>query len=261
MAGAAAACDHGFVGFVPAADHLPSRAVLGASLLVGLFAVYALVGAVTVPRVEAAVALRTPLDALVPFTPAATAAYLGLVPVALAPLAVVEDRRVLLRGILGAFGMLLVSAAVWIAFPVAVPRPPLPVTDLFSWGIALTRWLDPPTNCFPSAHVADCVFSALLAGRLHRGLGRWLLAGSAVVWWSTVATGQHWAVDGLAGAVLAFAAERLSFDVRPLPPEAFRPGPLRRLAWLGAAYLALFLVAALPWWLRLVDPASLAGRW
>lgn len=225
-----------------------------ATVFVGLY------GGVGALQVEAELhTLELGLDALVPFSPVWVLAYLALFPVVLSPLAVLDDARVAYRGALG-FGIIVLSGLpFWLFWPVTVPREPVPVVDLFTWGVNLTRWIDPPTNCFPSMHVAEAFFSSLLMLRLDRRVGTLLLGCAVAIWYSTVALDQHWVIDGAVGLAIALAVDQVVY--RGLPAEAFRPRSGRwHLAWV-ALYGVLFLLAASPWWFDLVDPQSLSGRW
>jgi len=237
------------------------RVGIAAAGTLGLYLLYGVSGLHTARSAAAAVHLHTALDDLVPFYPPATLAYLLLIAQVYAPVALIDDWRVILRGAAGLVGMIGTFLVVWLVFPVSVPRGPIDVNDVFTWGVALTRYLDPPSNCFPSAHVADSVFVALMVRRVDRAMGNLLLVSAAIIAWSTVAIHQHWVADGIAGALAAVVADRVAFSVRPLPPDALRGGPRGRLGWALGIYAVLFLAAALPWWLHLVDPGNLVGPW
>jgi len=233
------------------------RAVAGLTGLVGLYGIYSLVaylqagGGVTLHQ------LPTPIDAWVPLTPAAVLLYLWLVPQALIPLAIVEDRRVLFRGAIAYLALTLTGLPFWLLWPVTVPRDPVAVTDLFTWGLTFTWWLDPPTNCFPSMHVAASFLAARIVQRCDAALGRLMLVGAAGITWSTLALDQHWLLDGVAGFALALAVDGAVFGWRPLPPDAMRAGPRRRLVWLVCLYVALIGAIGLPWWMGWVPQGDL----
>ncbi len=245
----------------PAAPHrltLPARLGILALAMLGSVAVYTGINLAMAaqPLVRT---LPTAVDAWVGFTPAAVLLYLGIYAIAATPACLVADRRLLLRGVL-AYGLLLLSGVpFWLLWPVTVPRSPVPVTDLFTWGVALMRWIDPPANCFPSMHVGETVLAAILCGALDRRVGAAIGALALGVWWSTMALDQHWFLDGLAGALVAAAVGLGVLRIRPLPPGAFVALPLRNLWWAVALYALQFLAAALPWWLGLVGPADVGA--
>jgi membrane-associated phospholipid phosphatase len=234
------------------------RLRVGGALVVLLYAVYSGTGIWMASSGRPLYTLATPLD-VVPFTPWASLAYLWLFPQVLAPLVVIQDRRVLRRAA-GAYAFLIACGLpFWLVFPVTVPRSPVPVTDLGSWGLALTRFIDPPTNCFPSMHVAESVLAAVLVARHDRLVGRLLYGTAAVVTWSTMALGQHWAADALFGAALALVADHLFFTRRPLPPHATPAAPRwHHLFWV-AVYVLLFAGASVPYWAGLLTPADLGA--
>lgn len=193
--------------------------------------------------------LPTALDGWVPLWPPAVMVYGLLYMQVFVPLTLLVDRRVLLRGGL-AYTLLVGTGLIfWVGYPVAVPRAPVPVHDLFTWGLALIRALDPPTNCFPSMHVAEAFLAGLVVRRMDRPLGTALLVSAAAIWWSTLALGQHWFVDGLAGLVMALAVDHLVFARWPLPAEALRTMGRRSALWAAGVYFAAFLAFAAPWWL------------
>lgn len=194
-------------------------------------------------------AVPTLLDRLVPFDPPWVLIYAMVFLQATAPACTVSDRRVLDRTVVGYFSLYALAVPVWISYPVAVSRPPVQVVDVWTYGVALTRFVDPPTNCLPSMHVALATFAALVVLRHDRLVG-WLLAFTAILtWYATVAVRQHWAVDGLVAILMALLADRLSFGLRPLPADAFTPISRRwHLAWV-LAYITSVLALMSGWWL------------
>lgn len=238
------------------------RAVWGAAGLLAFFGIYGGIGHLTAGEAATARVLPLPIDAWVPLTPAATLAYLALYPQVLAPLFLAEDRRLLLRGAVAYLLMIGLSAPIWLLMPVTVPRTPVPVDDLFTWGLWITRAVDPPVNCFPSMHVAESFCAAFLVGRCDRRAGWPMLAVATLIWWSTMALDQHWFVDGAAGLLIAVLVDQLVFRWWAAPPDLLRTGPRRRLGWAVGLWVLLVVLAGLPWWTGMVDPATLpAPSW
>ncbi len=191
--------------------------------------------------------LPLPIDDRVPLSPPWVVAYLWLFAQVWAPLVIVTERRVLRQGVLAFTFLVAAGMPFWILWPVTVPREPVPITDLWTYGLTLTRVIDPPANCFPSMHVAESCLAALLVRRHDRPVGDVLLLCTALIWYSTMALDQHWFVDGAAGVALALLADRWFF--RPLPAALFRSKSRRwHLLWIGI-YVALFTLAASGWWL------------
>lgn len=164
----------------------------------------------------------------------------------LAPAAAIRDQRVLVRMGTAFMLMYLVAVPIWIWLPVTVPRDPVRITDFWTFCINVLRWKDPPVNCLPSMHVAHSAVAALAVRRVDRLMGRVMLLSVGLIWWSTLAVGQHWFVDGLMGLTLAVAADWFVFDYyKPLPKTAFtRIDRKWHFAWIGFFIFGCFLVSA-----------------
>lgn len=108
--------------------------------------------------------------------------------------------------------------------------------------------LDPPYNCFRSLHVAYSFLAALTSYRVHRGLGLAALLWAALIGISTLYTKQHYAVDVIAGVVMAYASYAVFLRGVPrriLSEEDQRLAPMRALAVPGiyAVAVACFCLA------------------
>lgn len=226
------------------------RVLVAAVGFAALMAVYIGVGLYASARPEAQRTLATPLDGLVPLLPWTAMVYGLLYAQVFVPLALLVDRRVLLRGGVAYVTLVLLGLPFWVFWPVVVPREPVPVEDLFTWSLALIRFLDPPTNCFPSMHVAEASLAALLVRRLDRRLGHAMLGLAVAIWLSTLTLRQHWVLDGVAGFALALAADHLLFGRSPLPPEAWVSAGRRRALWALVVYAGFVVAFAAPWFLQ-----------
>ena len=105
-----------------------------------------------------------------------------------------------------------VCCVVFLFFPVAGPRYAFPLADNAAtgvWPARVARWLldqgDSWGTAFPSSHVADAVVATLCALRFWRPLGLVLAPLTAGLIFSVVYGQFHYAVDALAGLVVAFA--------------------------------------------------------
>jgi membrane-associated phospholipid phosphatase len=151
----------------------------------------------------------TAIDRAIGFRPGAMPLYLSLwLYVSLAP-ALLIDRRELMSYGLAAVGLSVIGMAIFSLWPTAVPRPAV------EWSqhpaFAFLKSVDASGNACPSLHVAFAVFTAVWFGRLLRQMGArrtvrafnwlWCLG----ILYSTIATGQHVALDVLAGAGLGAA--------------------------------------------------------
>ena len=164
----------------------------------------------------------------------------------LAPASAVKDQRVLIRMCWAYMLMYVLAVPLWIWFPVTVPRDPVAVTDFWTYSMNVMRWKDPPVNCLPSMHVAHSAVAALVVRRVDRLMGRILLVSVGLIWWSTLAVGQHWFVDGLMGLAMAVAVDWFVYDFyKPLPKSAFERIPrVWHWAWFG-----FFLFGCVIMWL------------
>lgn len=152
--------------------------------------------------------LFLPGEAALPLVPAFEFVYvLGYV----LPLVVVYRRpdRARLGRLARAFALTLAAAyATYLLFPVHVPRPAL-TSDSPAARLLALEYLDKPYNAFPSLHVAIATLLALACGD-DRHLRWWLVPVVALMAVSTVFVKQHYILDVLSGAALAFAAWRLA---------------------------------------------------
>ncbi len=148
----------------------------------------------------------TSADRLIGFQPWTLPLYLSLW--AYVPLAFVllRTRREMLRCGVAAFVLSVSGLAIFLLWPTAVPA--LAINWAAHPSFAFLKSVDASGNACPSLHVAFAVFTAVRLGPIWRELGAsvavragsWLWCAGIV--FSTMATGQHVAVDALAGAVL-----------------------------------------------------------
>jgi membrane-associated phospholipid phosphatase len=202
----------------PARDDVPALAILTLTFALTFAVLYGL-GSVLSAFVPWRVPLALPLDARVPFWPAAAAIYLTILPMLLLGPFVLRD----LRSLLPLFATLMLEAVAAFGFFLLLPAdgPAIACCDstlttaLFHAADALN--LD--RNYLPSLHVAFAFTAAAAfaprAGRAGAaGLYLWAVAVAA----STLLTRQHYLVDVIAGIALAFLCWRLA------APWARRPG-------------------------------------
>lgn len=206
-----------------------------ASTLVSLVPVYIFIGVLT--RGGPTYAPEIALDRAVSLQPAWIFVYASLGLVALLPLFIVRQQALFHRAMQAYLMVMLVSYAGFLLYPTVAPRPAHVIGDGFSaWSLRLLYTLDPPYGCFPSLHVAYSFVSALTCYRLHRRLGIAAALWAALIGVSAVYTKQHYVVDVIAGAALAFVAYVLL--LRGYSPEAVaeserRRAPIRALGVIG----------------------------
>jgi len=140
-----------------------------------------------------------------------------------------ENLRRYVRGMAWVSG---ISFLVFIVYPIRAPRPPMPDAHGMCWVL---NQYDTTLNSFPSLHVALLVYALAFGwrsfrGRLPRGCVALCVIWGAAICYATLATKEHYAVDTLAGAALALAADAL---VWRKSATAEGPYPLSRYAGRG----------------------------
>lgn len=175
------------------------EAIAGASAVTVL---YGAAGLADLPR-HAPIAL--PIDAAIPFQPAAVWLYLpGYWATFLLAVWVLREARAF-RAALAAFLMMTVLATpFFLLWPVHGPRPAPPVDETVT--AALVRWLyahDPDVNTFPSLHVANATLAAVLVTGRSRWIGALAWSLALGVFASVLLLKQHWIVDLPGGWALA----------------------------------------------------------
>lgn len=155
----------------------------------------------------------TAVDRLIGFQPWALWLYGSLwVYVSLAP-GLIGERRELVAFAIAALGLSLAGMAVFFLWPTATP------VSAVDWArypaYAFLKNADRARNACPSLHVAFSVFSGICIARVLRRIhapaavrllnAAWALA----IVYSTLATKQHVALDGVAGALLGGEAALL----------------------------------------------------
>jgi membrane-associated phospholipid phosphatase len=121
----------------------------------------------------------------------------------------IVTRDELRRCVAGFILLAAVSFAIFVAFPVASPRPADLGTNSFMVFIAQA---DGPFNAFPSLHASTLIYTIALAKRLFgRSLNPIVFTGlilwAGLILFGTLATKQHYAIDLLAGGLIGWAAD------------------------------------------------------
>ncbi len=183
---------------------------------------------------------QLPLDRLLPLRPTWAliygALYLFLI---LLPVLVVRNPEHI-RLTVRAYLLVWIAAYVcFLAYPTVALRPPQVIGEGFGvWGLRLLYSADTPYNCFPSLHVAHSFVSAFTCYRLHRGVGVAAALAASLVGVSTLYTKQHYILDVVAGAFLAYVAYVLFL-------RRFSPGRASDLDPRAAPVLAMALIGLL----------------
>lgn len=187
--------------------------------------------------------LSTGLDSLVPLSLVWVLPYIYMYVSSVAPACAIADRRLLIRWAAAVALMYIIAAPIWVFYPVSVPRAALLGDDYYSYLLGIIQILDPPTNCFPSMHVAVATLGALVVRRVDKIIGTILLTTVFPIWYSTVAVQQHWVVDGAAGLLLGVGAYVGVYKISSLPVDSSDRLPrIAHLAWVGLLVISLFVL-------------------
>ncbi len=225
--------------------YLAFRTVL-ASALVSLAPLYFVIGSLT--RERPTYAPYIPLDHAFALQPEWMFVDGSLdVFAIILPLLVVRQQELFRRAMQAYLTAMIVSYAGFVFYPTVAPRPDQVLGDGFSpWSLRLAYDLDPPHGCFPSLHVAYSWVSALTCYRVHRGLGITAGLWATLIGISTLYTKQHYVVDVIAGALVAFVAYLLF--LRSYPREAVPENDRRRAPYRALGVVALFAITVAGFW-------------
>jgi membrane-associated phospholipid phosphatase len=177
-------------------------------------------------RVRSTHLLDTALDRAIPFDVHAVWFYLPFyVGGFLIAVATCRDRRLYDRALVGiVLGAGLGAIGHWLV-PAEYPRPAVlpPYANASAAFLGWVQTIDPPSNVFPSLHVAFAVLLALIL-RVHRPpVGAILLVMAALLSASTLITKQHFIADVVGGLVLGTAIA--AWVLRPFGGLRGQPAP------------------------------------
>lgn len=189
-----------------AMDQPHRRAALAAIVLAQWIFLYNAVNHVTLLR-ERVWTLEIALDRLIPMSAPWIYVYSMAYPVCLAPVFLLSLPR--LRVACLAYTLAITASLLaFLIFPVGMIRPEAAPGEAGVWLLELTRWIDRPFNCFPSLHVSLDFVSAFMTWTERPAAGAFLLAAASVISVSTMFVKQHYALDVIAGVLLAGLAFR-----------------------------------------------------
>jgi membrane-associated phospholipid phosphatase len=223
---------------------------LGAFFVVGYYTVAFLVDA------EDSRSLATPLDEAIPFIASSIYVYAWTYTALLSPLFTVRCPRLFDRVALAYALVIAAALPCFLLFPVSAVSLRAPINALdpsrFSeWGVLLNYTLDPPTNLFPSIHMAIVTVAVAATWRARRAYGLAGLCLAVAIGVSICTVKQHYVLDGVAGVALGLLAYRLamrSYATRDGEEAAFGwRGPALYLAFHTSIYAALFGVFRSGW--------------
>src|SRR6266850_4604372 len=193
-----------------------------------------------------AVTLSSSIDRLIPLVPVWAYVYGAIYSVAVVPVFIARDLRVLRRIALGFIGINLIAALVFLGFPTRMERPPLiwlPAGSFTQWTMGLIYALDPPVNCLPSLHVANAFYVGSVARSFDRRVGRFMFALAFLIAFSTLLVKQHYLLDVVSGALLGCGIARLAIPRAGWSQDTELPA-WHSWLWIPGFYFLYFACAA-----------------
>lgn len=107
-------------------------------------------------------------------------------------------------------GASLLSFAIFLIYPTTIPRVAQIDSGLAERAFQLLYAVDPPTNCFPSLHVALATLASLAVWSERKVFGRFALLWAVLISLSTMTTKQHFFVDVIGGLLIATVCRSLA---------------------------------------------------
>jgi membrane-associated phospholipid phosphatase len=193
--------------------------------------------------------LATPADGLIPFIASSVWVYLGVFPIAFAPVFLVKSPLLFRRAALAYVMAIAVSLICFRAFPVSATKlraapSVLDVGEPSEWVVSLLYCIDPPYNLFPSLHVSIAFLAAYSTWKASRGWGAALFVTAGLISVAVCTVKQHFLLDVLGGLALSTFAAGLFLrlyrsSIGDAPTYSWR-GPAAYLAFVIAFYGGLY---------------------
>ncbi len=155
--------------------------------------------------------LRTGLDLLIPFVPGFAWIYILYYIFCFTPIFVIDSMSIFRRIALGYFLEGMISFAIFVIYPTKMIRPEIVGNSISDKLLTLVYHTDPGFNVFPSMHVANSLFVALIFYRYNKKIGMvfWVIA--LLISASIFFVKQHYLVDFIGGAIEAIAVYLIVF--------------------------------------------------
>jgi membrane-associated phospholipid phosphatase len=155
--------------------------------------------------------LSTGLDLLIPFVPGFVWIYLLYYIFCFTPILVVTNMDTFRRIALGYFLEGMISFAIFLFYPTKMIRPEIIGNSISDKLLTIVYHTDPGFNVFPSMHVANSLFVALIFYRYNKKIGLVFWAIALLISASIFIVKQHYLVDFIGGAVEAVGVYLIVF--------------------------------------------------
>ncbi len=140
----------------------------------------------------------------IPFIPFFVIFYIMTYFVVIMPYFVVKNIKDYRRTVLAYLLLIFISSVVYIMYPVKIIRPEIIKEGIF---LNMVKWvykIDKTYNLFPSLHVSLSALSSLVCLRYNKRIGYFLIVLLFLISLSTLFVKQHYLVDIIFAAILAF---------------------------------------------------------
>ncbi|MGC8684927.1 MAG: phosphatase PAP2 family protein [bacterium] len=155
--------------------------------------------------------LDTKLDLLIPFVPGFVWIYVLYYIFCFTPIIIMNNMDTFRRIALGYLLEGMISFAVFLFYPTKMIRPEIVGNSLSDKLLTIVYNTDPGFNVFPSLHVANSLFVALIFYRYNKKIGLVFLAIALLISISIFFVKQHYLVDFVGGAIEAIGVYLLVF--------------------------------------------------
>jgi len=153
--------------------------------------------------------ISTPVDEALPFMPYFIYPYSFIYVFSMLPSLVCENRSLYFRTVVGSGLLIIISAAIFVVFPVSIPRSNDLPAGFTGWVFSQLDWIDNPVCGFPSLHVGLTMLATFCVFRENRILGWFCVVVAMLTVLSTLLTKQHVLWDVAGGAVMAISIDLL----------------------------------------------------
>lgn len=147
--------------------------------------------------------LMLPLDNLLPFIPAFSLAYVAMYFMGFLPFFTVRNTSYLRKVALGYIILGGISFLIFALFPVKMIRPDFAAEHGFELLVSIIYHIDLPYNTFPSLHVIQVFFAALVVRKVNKRAGNYAFLLAVPISLSTLLIKQHYVLDLAAGLLIA----------------------------------------------------------
>lgn len=155
--------------------------------------------------------LRTGLDLLIPFVPGFVWIYLLYYVFCFTPIFVIKNMDTFRRIALGYLLEGMISFAIFVFYPTKMIRPEVIGNSINDKLLTMVYHTDPGFNVFPSMHVANSLFVALIFYRYNKKIGLVFWAIALLISASIFFVKQHYLVDFIGGAIEAIGVFLIVF--------------------------------------------------